>query len=162
MHIWVVLLSVAPFPFREKSKSPIVACEQGAWDCPHLLLLSPIAPLHSQKCPNYDDEWYDCPTPMSCPHSLTLYIFSQVAWLWEHFSSLVGGVPGFQLWLLILVKGTLLTAHSCICSGQVFCKLEYMSILTCNYCIVCNNTQARSNHEHKGVCFPSARLAAIS
>lgn len=41
-------------------------------------------------------------------------------------------VPGFQLWLLILMKGTLLTAHYCICSGQLFCKLENVSVSACN------------------------------
>lgn len=81
-------LLVAPSPFSEKSKSPIMAHEQGAQGvcayscCPeHSLLLPKVS---------QDYEWYDHPAPMASPHSFLLYLLGQVGWVWEHLTSLKG------------------------------------------------------------------------
>lgn len=130
MEIWVMPLWVAPFLSGENSRSPFLAHGQGACDDARLLLLSPSTPFPSQSCSNWDDEYYDCPIPKASSHT-SCFTFLAKSLGCEDICT-TGPVPSFQLWLQILMKGTLLPAPSCICSGQLFCKLEYISILTYN------------------------------
>lgn len=87
IEIWVMPLWVAPFPFREKSKSLFPAHAQSAWDNSCLLLLSLRASFTIQVVPirvmNNVTALLLSTVPPS-PHTSHVYLFSDVTGLWEH------------------------------------------------------------------------------
>lgn len=128
MPLWV-----APFPFREKSKSLFLAHAYSAWDNACLLLLSLSASFTIQvvsiRVMNNVTALL-LSLPHHFPPHISCFTFSVKSLGCENVC-IADPAPGFQLQLQILMMGTLLPTHCCLGSGQLFYEPGYMFIVTC-------------------------------